>query len=252
MTTTSRRIDLSREEGRRMFALFVPFLVLLVTIDLLFMALNAASIIVINGVYDIFYMGAEANLPTWWSSAKLLLAGLCFLAVAFRTCRSGATAFWMALLGLAFVAMSADEVSSMHEWVGSRLDGASRDATAFHHTGLWFVVVGVPFIVVMVIVLRKLWAALDAVPCTPRRLVLGLALLLCGALMIEALGNFTFPPEGMEGNAFARSLYLYSVVMEEGIEMIGSSVLLWGSFVFVMHHPSMPGLAKLARPEAKT
>jgi hypothetical protein len=166
-----------------------------------------------------------------------------------RICLTSRASVALALLGFILVAMSLDEVAMIHEWVGGWIDGATRAGTALHYTGVWFLVIGAPFAAIMAVLLWRLRAALSAVPGTIAGLTTGLTVLLLGALGIEALSNFVFPPE-LRGTRTSFPPYLYTVTVEEGLELIGGSLVLWTASVFMLNHPSFPGLAAMARPQA--
>lgn len=70
------------------------------------------------GLPRLFDMGQEANIPTYWSSLALLVAGILPLLIA-RDCRRLERPFvshWT-FLGLGFIYLSVDEAAQIHEGV---------------------------------------------------------------------------------------------------------------------------------------
>lgn len=67
-------------------------------------------------------------------------------------------------------------------------------------------------------------------------MALGFAVLFSGALVAETLTNFVEPGSVMDR---------LQIALEEGLEMVGGTILLWAGAVFLVFHPSLPGLAKL-------
>jgi hypothetical protein len=152
-------------------------------------------------------------------------------------------------LAALLVATSIDETSSMHERIGVLFEGlvGSREHTIFHHTGPWFVIVGLPFGVVVMLLLRRLSAFLAEVPWTRVRLLSGFGLLLLGAVGVEGLTNFLIPPSSFAVK-LASADYMRLVAIEEGLEMLGGSVLLWTAVVFFRSHWSTRQFADVLQP----
>jgi hypothetical protein len=226
----------------------LPLLGLLVAADLLLVLLNLAILAATGTVLSTVFPGEEQSIPTWWSAAQLFLAGLCLLAVSYRRWFAGFAARGLGLLGLLLVALSVDEVATLHERMGVRLDGATRFETTFHATGIWFLVLGIPFVLLTVVLLRFVWAELAAVPGTRRRLLAGLGIFVFGALGMEALNNFAIAAD-QHSVSNQSAGYLLTVIVEEGVELVAASVLLWAGAVFLVNHPSVPGMLPLLLPE---
>lgn len=197
---------------------------------------------------EFFYLDAESNLPTWWSSTQLLLAGLALAAVTLRAWMAEPGGRWLGLFVLTLLAMSVDEMAMMHEKAGRILDlVVDRSDTVFHHSGLWFAVIGLPFFVFVLLVLWKVQRFLQDVPGGARRLLLGMGVLLLGALGMEALSNFVVSPEEMSVRS-ELGKYVVLVALEEGFEMIGGSIMLWAALDILARHSVSRGLAEEVRP----
>lgn len=182
----------------------------------------------------------EANIPAWWSSAKLLLAGCTFGIVGLRNIHQNKGAWLVLCIAAVLVAMSLDETAGIHEKVGRVVDlvFGDRSETVFKKTGLWFVVIGFPFAVFFGLLLVASYRTLEFVPNTIVYLAAGMAALLTGALGVEAITNL------LDAGAF----YSVGVAFEEGLEMVGGSILLWTGCNFLLQHKSMQEFWNAVRP----
>lgn len=222
---------------------------LLLLVNLLLLAAHVLGFALsADGVPGVFYLDAESTAATWWSSAQLLLAAAVVGLVALRNA-AGPALVPLVMLALVLAAMSLDEVAMLHEKVGVVLDWVigARAGTAFHHSGLWFAVVGIPFAILMLLLLRRLSAFLADVPGTRRRLLLGFAVLLAGAVVVEGVTNLLIP-EGLGGQRRAHGPYVALVGLEEFLEMCGGSLLLWTGLGLFRNHWSTRATAAALRP----
>lgn len=113
-------------------------------VDAVLVALHLAVPIAAGHTIGFFDLGAERNLPTWWSSGKLAVAGLLFALVSVRLRRNGTGSWFLGLLAASLLAMSLDELASIHEKIGLWVDGTTRSETKYTVTGYWIVFLGVP------------------------------------------------------------------------------------------------------------
>ena len=127
------------------------------------------------------------------------------------------------LLPLVFLAMSADEVVQLHERIGAESDGlllgGTRAGTALPESGIWFIVVGVPFVVAIIALFATIRPYLRRPSGALARIVVGLALLVSGATGGDFVANFLDP-----GSPAA----ILEILVEEMLEMVGATVILWG------------------------
>lgn len=167
----------------------------------------------------------EQNLPTWFASVKLALAA--FLLGIFVVCRSwnerGKS--WLPLaVPVLVLLMSLDEIAEIHEKIGFKSDGllpaGSRALTPFPYTGIWMFLVGVPFLVLTLSLFRRLIRGGGIRAASFRRILLGFVLLVGGAGGVEVWANFTFDKP---------ALHLVQVSLEEGLELLGGSFIVWGA-----------------------
>lgn len=196
----------------------------------------------------VFSLDVEGNIPVWWSSVQLMLAGLVLALVAARTYRLEAGSVALALFAGLLMLMSLDETAALHERIGDLSDRVfgDRQDTPFHHSGLWFAVVGLPFMAVAGVLLLRLGRLFGSVPMARPHMLAGLAVLLLGALGAEMLANFVVTAEEMNGEV--PGAYLGVVALEEGLEMAGGSILLWASLHFAARHWSTQAIRFLMHP----
>ncbi|MCO6415638.1 hypothetical protein JYK14_05530 [Siccirubricoccus sp. KC 17139] len=221
----------------------------LLAVDLALVVANLLAFALSGRIPILIYLDEEGNLPAWWSSAKLLLAGLLLALVALRSRRVDRAGWMLGLLAAAFIAMSVDEVSGLHERAGVELDEliGDRTGTAFHRTGLWVFAIGLPAALAMTCGVHRLARFLGQVPGAPRQLLTGICLLMAGAIGVEAAGNFVFPEGEVEAGRL-RGTDLAVICLEEFLEMAGSSVLFWASLQFAARHWSTRGVHDLLVP----
>jgi hypothetical protein len=206
--------------------------------DAVLVALHVGARLTLGRVPRLVDLNAEGNIPSWWSSAQLLAAGLLVAVVVLRNWRTDRRAWTLAGLAALLIAMSADETASFHERLGSYLDLlADRRASLFPETGYWPLFIGVPAITVIG---YTLWTCASIIAegrgCLAR-FVAGLVLLFTGAVGFELLNNLV-----------ALDVDGVFEVLEEGLEMLGGSVLAWAAFGLVRRHPSTRAAFHLLRP----
>jgi hypothetical protein len=171
-------------------------------------------------------LNGEDNLPTWYSSIQWFCVATLFGIFAWRNIRPSSWRSWLLLaLPLIFLAFSLDEVAQIHEWLGFKTDrflpGKTRLHTMFQETGIWALIVGPPFIALFGSVMFSLRTYFKHAPGAFVKLLLGMTVMLLGALGLETLSNFIDIKSGF---------YILEIVMEEFFEMTGSTIILWGSY----------------------
>jgi hypothetical protein len=217
------------------FALCVDALLLLCHVAVVLMPISPVS----RPLKFLFGLNGEGNVPTWFSGTQLLLVGLTFFTLALWFFQSDErlaplrrllTAF-----GVVFTYLSADEVGQIHErlsmlvqsWHWLRmvefrlLIALGRKSGRISGGGIWMPV----FLIAGVALLWWLWPQIKlALHHWRREFVLvgvGFAILVFGAVVIEALGS-AIPKTA----ALARDI---EVGIEETFEMAGVSVILYAA-----------------------
>lgn len=162
----------------------------------------------IMGLFDVDH---EDSLPTWFQGLQLAFAGLLSLAWG-RTDPRPLRWGWL-VVGILFLAMSLDEVISLHE----RLIAPLRDMLAIDSGPLFFAWVipgllfALAFALTMIPFLRRLPRA------TAVRLIVAGAVFVAGAAGMEMIGGTVAGSIGQHNLT-----YRLVVITEETLEMVGT------------------------------
>lgn len=174
-------------------------------------------------------LDGEANLPTWYASVQWFCAAAAYWVFARQNVTWRPRRSWLlVLLPAIFLAFSLDEVAGIHEFVGylsdALLPNGERDATLVSQTGLFFLIVGIPFGMLFAGIAWALLPFLSRIPAGRNRLLAGMAAMLIAATGIEALSNLFAPGSG---------LATIEIAVEEMTEMVGATVVLWGGLTLI-------------------
>lgn len=172
----------------------------------------------LGNLLDLFNLDAECNIPTWFSSALMLVSAILLFAIGGRD-RTVALR-WHAL-GVIFVLMSMDEVAQLHERLGKRIipvEGIVGPA------GFNWVLLAVPFAIAVAIAYLPLLRRLPA--GTRWGMIAAGAIFVSGAAGLEAVGGRLVGCSGW-------GTLSYTIVsqVEETLELVGLYVFartLWG------------------------
>ena len=161
-------------------------------------------------------LGAEHNLPTWWSSVKLFTIGALFALLVPRLRRWPEVLVVVGFAALVFVMLSLDEFAGIHEFIGRR-----TRSEALPVSGLWpflFGGLGLASAGVIAVGGMPLWRRdRTAALCVAG----GLALYAVGAAGLDLLVNVIAPESpAMHAATFA----------EEMLEMFAASAILFGAW----------------------
>lgn len=174
----------------------------------------------------LLHLSREGNLPTWFSSVQwVAVAALLALFAARHASRNVRSSWALVALPLLFLGLSLDEIASIHEQLGAMSDrllpGGDRTATPFPRTGIWMFLLGVPFIAI----LWTLIAAVRPFMANDRgalaKIVVGMVVMLSGSLIVEIFINL------FERDSAGATIQIF---VEELLEMLGATIVLWGSY----------------------
>jgi hypothetical protein len=135
----------------------------------------------------IFDVGEERSIPTWFQSTAFVLSALllAIVAVAVRQRREGNALHWGALAAIV-LALSVDEVASIHEAVGAELEHLLETTAGITPGGAISFFWVVPGLVVVTAVILTFAGFVRSLPRMTRRLfLLAGALFLAGAFGLE-------------------------------------------------------------------
>ncbi len=176
-------------------------------------------------VSQFFDLEYEQNLPTWFASVQLAIAALLLgIFVVYRSWHERRRTWLPLAVPAAVLFMSLDEIAEIHEKIGYKSDvllpQGSRAVTPFPYTGIWMFLLAVPFLVVTLIVFRRLIRGSVIRASSFRRILFGFVLLIAGAAGVEVWANFTFDNP---------AIHLVQVSLEEGLELLGGTTIVWGA-----------------------
>lgn len=161
----------------------------------------------------------EANLPAWYSSVQwAVVAALMGFAV-YRLHKRGAKAAApLFILAGIFLTLSLDEIAQLHEKLSIGVSGKVGSGQGALKE-LWLPALGIPLLIVLGVATRRAKSAFDGAPGSLRALVLGLGVFGLGAFGIEPITSLVFRTSG--------PAYVW---VEETMEMVGVTFLLWSAF----------------------
>ncbi len=186
------------------------------------------------GLVPMFDLNAEQTVPVWFQSGMLAFAGVLAALVASDKKRVGA-AFSKRWRGLSvvFLAMSLDELVSLHELAGDML------AMKFNFYGRYnspWLIFAVPFVIFFAFVYLKFFFALP--PRDRSRFLAAAAVYLGGVILVEAAGGAWTSAHGEQNMVFAA---LSSA--EELFEMLGQMLLVTALLQYIRSHVQGSGAA---------
>ncbi|MEO0559710.1 MAG: hypothetical protein AAF170_16175 [Bacteroidota bacterium] len=197
----------------------------LYAIDVFLGALAGTSYVVTQALgasrIDLFRLGAESNLPTWYSTSQLLLIALVLGALAWRDVDPRNRRTWvLALPTLLFVLLSMDEGAMLHERLGFSLERAAGAEVGLRATP--WMLLGVPLYAALAVASFKAAKRyLTDRPDVVRLLWIGGGLFAASAVGLELIGDTLLTHNAMGQRVIG--------VFEEVGEMAAATTLLWAA-----------------------
>ena len=180
-------------------------------------------------VHRLFDMDGEQNIPAWFSSVQLFAIGLVFLLKIFDTNPTPAIPrYFLLLVGLGFIFLSADEAAGIHEQISQSLNkfGGLPGFKGGH--GYWVAVYGAIAVTLALSNLRPAWNMWTQYRRASTYIAVGMSLIVAGAMGLEII-SYQFLRDGD-----APMLYMLEVAGEEFLEMAGASVVLCGALQLLL------------------
>lgn len=177
-------------------------------------------------------LNREGNLPTWYPSIQWFCVAIFLGLFAHRNFSLRQKRSWLlVVVSLLFLVLSLDEVAEIHEWLGQEVDvllpGGTRHNTLVHSTGIWMLAIGVPFLALFIVLISSIKIYFQGAPDALLKILLGMLIMLIGALRFETLANFVTP----------RTKYrVLQIFLEEFCELVGGTTVLWGSYELLRVH----------------
>lgn len=177
-------------------------------------------------------LAGEANLPSWYSSIQLFIVSALLAVAPYKMYHKKDMKFWVLLImSVAFALMSLDEIAQIHEWLGGMSDlllpGGTRKNTVFHITGIWMLLIGIPFSIFMLGLVFCLKRYTKIKRPIFNKFIIGLIIFMGSANGTEILSNFIYS----SGKA-----KIIRICFEEFGEMVGVTILMWAAYEFVLSH----------------
>lgn len=172
----------------------------------------------------LFGLDGEASIPTWYASMKYFVLAIAAAILAWLLRGDAAANGPFALLALMFLAMSCDEVAAIHEHLQQGVERHAVDPALIASAGrigipLEQVAVVLPVLVLASMILFRAIRALAATPAAGRLMLVGFMALASGAVGVDLLhGTLDLSATGN----------LLSVMLEEWLELAGSSIIIAG------------------------
>lgn len=176
----------------------------------------------------LFYVGIEKNIPTYFSGAILFSAFvlLTFIAVVEIQRKTSWRCHW-GMLAVGFLVMTIDELLSFHE----RLSSIVRPLLKGETYGVFFfswVVVAIPVVLFLALFFVRFWWKL---PQKSKITFLFAAIVyLSGCLGFEMIEGYYAEKYGIN------TTYIIVEAMEEGLEMFGIIIFIWGLLNHIEKH----------------
>lgn len=179
------------------------------------------------GISDLVFSGEEMNIPTWYSSAALLVCSALFFVIASAHERNeNQYILHWRVLGVLFLLLSVDEACAMHEVIGTLLQKATG-YQVFAHYG--WVLPGALLTVLVSLAFVPFVRSLRV--RTRRLLVLSAFIYTAGVLGAEAIGRWWDTVYGVKGLGYG-----ILVVVEEFLEMSGVALCAFTLALYIADH----------------
>lgn len=171
--------------------------------------------VVINLVRSLTYPNAEGNLWSWYSALMIALLGVSFFALAALMRPTGKP--WRVYVALGAIALylSLDETAQIHE---NFARGSSALGLTLDFAYDWLIL-GVPF--ALIVGGLALWLSRLIDRTLRWRLILGGAVYLFGAALLEAVCGFIANRVDIDTDLGAWTAYQLVMMLEESAEFIG-------------------------------
>ena len=166
-------------------------------------------------------LDAEASLPAWWASFQFALLGATLWLSALRELSANrrAAGRTLAIGAVCALYFGIDESVAIHEGITVALVDKDWIPSFNGEHGVWIFVYGGIALALLVVSRRGLLSLLETDRFNIVAIAAGAVLVVVGGVVVEAVG-YSFPSHA-------------GVVIEEALELVGVSVMLWGAYCLV-------------------
>lgn len=174
-------------------------------------------------------LNGERNFPVWYQTMALAVCGLVLVAIgkAHHSLGSPRYGGYWAGLGIVFLLLSVDELTSIHERSMEPIRSALGIADGFLYFA--WVIPAMVLLPAFAVVLKPFLGSLP--PDTRTRLLIAGTVFVCGAVGFEMVGAYFFAGENESWAA-----YTISISFEESLEMVGVVLFLRALLMYVESH----------------
>lgn len=204
----------------KIFAFLLGLSVLFAVINVvLLLAVPDFNATATSSLPGLFNMNSEVSIPTWYAQTLLFVSSVLFFinGLAHPKLRK----YWYGLAGI-FLFVSIDEGSAIHELLTAPMRKLLDISSGYLYYS-WFIVYGLLFVFLVAIFFRFYTRLAHR---TKMLLFVAAALFLSGAIGLEAIGASIAAKSGETSNA-----YSFITVAEETLELLGTSVLVYGLLI---------------------
>ncbi|GKS68246.1 hypothetical protein W03_02500 [Nitrosomonas sp. PY1] len=211
----------------------------MVFIELLFVVVYVLNVLwgspswVITKLVD---LDDEGSIATWFSSMQLFVVGLLFF---LKSRHANAielpSATFFCILGLGFIFLSIDEAAAIHEKINAVLKQTAFMPRFKGDHGIWIYVYVLFAGVLLSLVLRNFFALWKRSRQIAFIMATGLLTFVTGAVLLEII-SYQFLR-----NDITSWYYVMEVALEEFLEMLGISIVLYGALLLLMEANAIEG-----------
>ncbi len=177
----------------------------------------------------LFNMDNEGNIPSWFASSLLLIAGMVYLFVSWlRRSAPKPSSFFFLVVGLGLIFLSLDESAGIHEKVGGILNLLPHTPSFRGERGHWMFPYLILGLILCLMFFRDVFALLRALPRTSRLIFAGVMIFLIGAVGLEIISY-----EYLRRIA-SKKIYMMEVALEEFFELLGVSIIIYAGLLLAL------------------
>ena len=182
-----------------------------------------------NGLVPLFDFNQEQSVPTWFSTALLMVCASLLAVIAAAQRREGGPYLWWTTLAFVFLYLSMDEALAFHE----RFNRPVRDL--LNTSGALYYAWVIPYAFFAVLLLLCSIRPLKALSKSTRTLlVVAGVLFVCGAMGMEVLGSYLATSNRMQATLVSDLV----MMVEELMELSGTIILVYALMKQIAHaHP---------------
>lgn len=169
-----------------------------------------------------FDLDSDSSIPCWYSSIKLFLVACCaFVASQNNSYKRYLPSSWLYFLVFLFIFLSMDEAAAIHERLSSIARTLKLDWLLIRGHGTWIIVYGVLAFFLFLVSFRYLKRMWKYFKDETIKAFVGFLVLCSGGVVVEIISYFFLRSD------LTSTSYKISVMIEESLEMVGVSIILY-------------------------